>query len=129
LWDGSRLHGDLSAQELSFQLLPGPVVKLPIDQVAEFSAPYAVPPESTIREVALLIEQLQSDSWKRRQDATEKLVNIGACVIPLLQPKLDDRDAEVRQRAQTIIQRINAADKPSPTKKPSVGIGPGSAGR
>ena len=120
LWDGSRLHGDLSAQELSFQLMPGPVVKLPIAQVDEFSAPYAVPPEGTIREVALLIEQLQSDSWKQRQDATEKLVKIGACVIPLLQPRLDDSDAEVRQRAATIIERINAAEKPAPAKKPAV---------
>ena len=107
LWDGtSGLRGDLSSQEFCFQMTPGPTVKLPMGQVAAFRAPYQVPPQEQMSNVGQLVKQLGSDSFKERQAATDELIRLGPGVIPLLEPRLQDGDFEVRQRVEAIIERL-----------------------
>lgn len=116
LWDGtSGLRGDLATTELAFQVKPGPLLKLPVDQVQSFVAPFALPPESMMKDVNQLIDKLRSDKWKDRQEASDQLVKIGPAAIQVLKPFLQDRDAEVRQRIGAIIDRLRPdSDKTAP---------------
>ncbi|MFB3891003.1 MAG: hypothetical protein ACE15C_03160 [Phycisphaerae bacterium] len=117
LWDGTKgLQGDMEQQELTFEMIPGPVVKVPTGQIVSLVSPFALPPDDVLKQVGALIDQLGSETWKERQKATDELLKIGPSVIPILQGKLTDRDAEVRQRVEEILEKLNA--KPTPTPAP-----------
>lgn len=69
-------------------------------------------------EADILIEQLDSRSYKKREEATQKLEKMGAKVISKVQQCITDEESslEQKQRCKLIVRKIN--------KKRWEGIGP-----
>jgi len=67
-------------------------------------------PTASDKEMKRLTDQLGSERFQEREQATEKLLKLGKSALPSLQEAVQSRDAEVRHRAQMVIDRISAAD-------------------
>ncbi|HEX2973039.1 MAG TPA: HEAT repeat domain-containing protein, partial [Tepidisphaeraceae bacterium] len=67
-------------------------------------------------EVDAVIGQLSADDWKTRQQAQERLVQIGEpAVDPLRRLVRDTQDEEVRTRAEAALRQIETNDRSGPT--------------
>lgn len=112
LWDGSKgLSGDLQQDELTFEIMPGPTLKIPTGQVVTLATPHALPSEDVSKQVDGLIAKLGADNWKDRQKAQEALIRLGNSIVPVLQDRLKDEDAEIRQRVEEVIIRLGGTPK------------------
>jgi len=58
-----------------------------------------------------LIDQLGSERFEDREQATQELSKFGKSALPSLKEAAKSADAEVRRRAQQLIERISAADR------------------
>jgi hypothetical protein len=88
------------------------VVGVLFTEIARAAAPASAPTSAPSAELLAEITRLSSNDFKVRQEAQEKIVGMGAGVIPALQEagkKADD--PEVRTAAEAIIDRIIAADQ------------------
>jgi len=106
LWDGSEIVGRLEEAQLRFRILPGPEVRVPVDQVIGMTCLIRGSPEDFPRRVAQLIARLGSDRFQEREAATEDLIRLGQVVIPMVEPLLQHSDLEVRERARIILKRL-----------------------
>src|SRR2546421_331718 len=61
-------------------------------------------------EIKRWIDQLGSERFQDREQATQKLLKFGKSALPSLKEAVKSRDAEVRHRAQQLIERISAPD-------------------
>ncbi len=61
-------------------------------------------------EIKRWIDQLGSEQFQDREQATQKLLKFGKSALPSLKEAVKSRDAEVRHRAQQLIDRISAHD-------------------
>jgi hypothetical protein len=66
----------------------------------------AKPKPASAEEIQKLIQQLGHDSFAVREEATKRLAEIGRPAVPALREALRNKDAEVRQRAQRILEGI-----------------------
>ena len=57
---------------------------------------------AVVDEVGLLVRQLGFDRWKKREDATVRLIAMGPAVAKALQPYADSEDLEIRMRVRWI---------------------------
>lgn len=62
--------------------------------------------EDTSAEVATLIEQLGSDDYPEREQATRKLIELGVDALPAVEAALEHDDPEVRFRAASIARQL-----------------------
>ena len=71
------------------------------------------------------IDQLGSERFENREKATQQLSKLGKSALPSLKAAIKSRDAEVRHRAQQLIERIeqpsvrptdNLPEQPAPLK-------------
>jgi uncharacterized protein (TIGR03067 family) len=62
------------------------------------------------KEINRLIDQLGSERFQDREQATQELLNLGKAALPRLKEALKSSDAEVRHRAQRLIDGILAPD-------------------
>jgi len=80
---------------------------------------YAAAPattQSTSAAIEALVAQLSSDDWKVRQNAQDRLVEMGDAVVPGLQQLVrESQDEEVRTRAEAALKQIEADNKAAPT--------------
>jgi hypothetical protein len=69
----------------------------------------AAPAESTPSpgEAAALVSQLGSDSYRTREEASRRLLQLGRAAIPAVRAGLKDADAEVRHRCADLLPRID----------------------
>jgi hypothetical protein len=119
-WDGMRLRGQLAEAKLACRITPGgPRVSLKTVQVASVarSAPLLRP--EAHKKAEKLIAQLAAESYKDREAATKALVRMGKGIVPLLRKHADSPDAEVRQRIEGILRRI---DVPGTTPAPPLDV-------
>jgi len=114
LWDKSVHRGRLQQQELTFQMTPGPTLKLSAGQLVKLEQLLSLPPDDVVRKVDALVAKLYSESYKDRDAASEELLKMGSQVVPCLVKYTNDSDAEVRQRVNGIIEKLGgnkAADE------------------
>lgn len=115
LWDGSTLRGRLQQNELTFQILPGPVVKVSTSQVVSLLQSQSQPPDQILKQVDALVARLGAESYKDREDATAELLKLGPGVATVLQKYLKDNDPEVRQRVGLVLEKLRVpAEGPNP---------------
>jgi uncharacterized protein (TIGR03067 family) len=67
-------------------------------------------PVKSEKEMKRLIDQLGSERFIDREQATQELSKLGKSALPHLKEAAKSPDAEVRQRAKQLIERISAAD-------------------
>jgi uncharacterized protein (TIGR03067 family) len=69
-----------------------------------------VAPTESEKEVKRWIDQLGSERFQDREEATRKLLKLGKSALPKLKEALKSTDAEVRHRAQRLIDGILVPD-------------------
>jgi len=122
MWNGT-VHRGLPAQgEMSFEVTPRTVLKLPTSQIVSVVRPDPVPPAEIRKQVEDLAARLGAESFKERQEATDKLLQMGKGVAPLLQRLADSPDAEVRHRIQEILDRLGVGDSPKSDNPNAPGV-------
>ena len=103
LWNGTILTGRPIPDVLSFQMDPGPVVRLPISQLISLHQPNALPPDQVQTKVYKLIAQLGSETYSDRKDAQKQLERMGPTIVPILKKHEKSKDPEIRQRIQQLL--------------------------
>jgi hypothetical protein len=103
LWNGTILTGRPIPDVLSFQMDPGPIVRLPISQLISLHQPNALPPDQVQTKVYKLIAQLGSETYNDRKDAQKQLERMGPTIIPILKKHEKSKDPEIRQRIQQLL--------------------------
>jgi len=80
---------------------------------------YSVEPaatQPTAANIDALIQQLSSEQWRARQQAQERLGEMGDAVVPRLTALArESNDEEVRSRAEAALKQIEANNKTAPT--------------
>jgi hypothetical protein len=122
LWNRSVVRGRLGLEALGFRIVPGPDLKVNVNQCAGVYRAGITPCEEVRKEVEKLLGQLHAESPRDRQTAAEMLVRLGPGVVPVLQRYLrDEKDAEARARVEEIINRLggkNALTRPAGPPRP-----------
>src|SRR5437660_1272196 len=72
--------------------------------LALLPAEAAAPPDGAPR----LVEQLGSDEFAKREQATQALEAIGQAALPALRKAARSPDLEVRRRAEALLRKIEA---------------------
>ena len=114
LWDGSQSDGRVAAKALSFRIGSGPLVRIHPAQFVRITCTRVLPPPKDVARARKLIGLLGAESYKDRQDATEKLIAMGKPILPILRGHLQDTDPEVRHRIEGILEKLG--DKPGAPK-------------
>jgi hypothetical protein len=70
------------------------------------------PDAAALKRITALTEQLGSDQFAVRQQASQKLVDAGVLALPALRQVMRGQSLEMTQRAQQCITRIEAASPP-----------------
>ena len=109
MWDGTIHKGRLGADSLELRITPGPTLRVHPAQVVTISRPDPQPPEALQKQVADLIKQLSAESYKDRQEATEKLKGIRG-IRSLLGKYRKHEDPEVRERIEEVLRSSVGAD-------------------
>jgi len=120
MWNGSVYRGQVVREELTFRIVPGPMLKIYVGQIASLVRPQALPPGQMRKQVEKLVARLSAESYKDRQAATDALKKMGRAIVPLLQRYTRSDDPEVRHRIEEIIEHLggksstHAASSPFP---------------
>jgi hypothetical protein len=110
IWNGSTFRGRLASAQLRVQIVPGPWMQLDLDRLSQLHRPHALPPREIVEQVARLVELLDEPSYEKRQEATEKLKQMGQAIRPLLRRhKADTPSLEVRNRIEDILEIHSSA--------------------
>jgi hypothetical protein len=72
--------------------------------------------EARDKETRRLVEQLASERFGDREEATQQLAKLGKSALPRLKEASKSPDAEVRRRAQQLVQQIEPP--PAPPSRP-----------
>jgi hypothetical protein len=103
----SVVRGRLGLEALGFRIVPGPDLKVNVNQCAGVYRAGITPCEEVRKEVEKLLWQLHAESPRDRQTAGEMLVRLGPGALPVLQRHLrDEKDAEARAQVEEIIDRL-----------------------
>jgi hypothetical protein len=78
----------------------------PFLSAAEIEVTEKAAPAKSERELKRLIDQLGSERCRDRQQATQKLSKLGKSVLPCLREAANSPDAEVRRRAQQLVEQL-----------------------
>jgi hypothetical protein len=111
MWNGSVHKGRLGQEELAFEIKPGPKVTVHTQHVLSVVRPRPLPPEATRKIVDELVALLGAESYKERQEATEKLIKMQG-IGSLLIKHLKHTDPEVRQRIEEILEKMGGVKVP-----------------
>jgi hypothetical protein len=71
-----------------------------------------MPSDQMLEKIKAVVQQLNADDWKARDQAQADLVAMGATVVPVLKKVRPDQGPEAQQRIDAIVKQF---DKPPPT--------------
>lgn len=112
MWNGTIHRGTPAQAEMPFEIAPGTILKLPTNQVVSVVRPDPLPPEDIRKQVETLVARLGAESYKDRQEASEKLSQLGKGIVPLLQKLAENPDVEIRHRIQEVLDKLGATAPP-----------------
>ncbi len=124
LWDETTVSGQLQEQELAVLLKSGVAMKVPVALVEEYNQPRPVASGAVVESIKTLVADLNSDDWKARDAAQEKLVAMGPVVISTIKQIRGAQPPEAQQRIDLVLKQL---EKDSKTTKPA-GAGAGAGG-
>ena len=100
--DGDQLQASPAAKE------PSAATASAAPSAAPAAAPSAAPAAVSKEDVAAMVKKLGDPSWRAREQAQKDLSSAGAPAVDELEKALKSDDAEVRQRAESILKTIRA---------------------
>jgi hypothetical protein len=77
---------------------------VPVALVAEYTQPQPKPADSMVEKVKLVVEKLNADDWKARDEAQKQLTAMGAPIAPLLKQMRPNQPPEAQQRIDDVLQ-------------------------
>jgi len=126
LWDDTTVSGQLQEQELAVLLKSGVAMKVPVALVEEYNQPRPQASGAVVESIKSLVGELNSDDWKARDAAQEKLITMGPVVISTIKQIRAAQPPEAQQRIDLVLKQL---EKDNKTTKPAAGGagGPGGA--
>ena len=124
LWDDTTVSGQLQEQELSVLLKSGVAMKVPVALVEEYNQPRPQASGAVVESIKGLVGELNSDDWKQRDAAQEKLITMGPVVISTIKQIRAAQPPEAQQRIDLVLKQL---EKDAKTKPSAAGGGAGGA--
>ena len=106
MWNGSVIKGKLNVDEIGFAVSPGDRWALPVAKITSITCPQAIPPKAMRLKIEKLIAQLGAEGYKDREAAATALVSMGKGIIPLIKRHLSNKDPEIRQRIEDVLEQL-----------------------
>src|SRR5438552_1104706 len=103
LWDDSIVQGQLCEPVLDFLSNCGLSVRIPASLIDRYLQPRPQPSENVIQTIKSLVEHLNADDWKQRDEAQEKLTAMGSVAIGTLKQLRLKESPEAQQRIDLIV--------------------------
>src|SRR5436190_15541107 len=113
LWDETTVSGQLQEQEVSCQLKSGVTMKVPVALVEEYNQPRPQASGTVVNSIKDLVGELNSDDWKQRDAAQDKLIAMGTVVISTLKQVRAAQPPEAQQRIDLILKQLEKDKKPA----------------
>ena len=106
LWGGSTVVGGLRSSTIPLRVR-GQEWLVPTSELLEASAPAPQVSDASRTQIAALIRQLASDTWREREAATTELAEFGYLAQPVLEEvRSTTQDPEVRRRVDSILEDL-----------------------
>jgi hypothetical protein len=118
LWDQTRLTGQLETQSLTCDLGDGIQVSLPVPLIDAFSQPSPMPSAQMLEKIKAVVQQLNADDWKARDQAQADLVAMGNTIVPVLKKVREDQGPEAQQRIDAILKQFEKPGSAKPQPAP-----------
>jgi len=110
-WDGTNLAGTFVDAGVAFEIGPGgPTVNVPPSSILSAVNPTPSPPPEALKKIEKLVAQLGAVSYLDREKAQKDLIAMGKSIVPLLRPHLKNRDPEIRQRIQAVLEQLGVKE-------------------
>jgi hypothetical protein len=103
LWDDSVVAGQLREPVLDFLSNCGVSVRIPAALAEEYVQPRPQPSENVIETIKSLVERLNADDWRMRDEAQEKLTAMGPVALGTLKQLRPKELPEAQQRIDLIV--------------------------
>ncbi|PTX99480.1 hypothetical protein DB346_16710 [Verrucomicrobia bacterium LW23] len=110
LWGGGSISGEIRQSLLPFRV-GDKIWQIPTRDIVDVVVPVPIISEGMRDNIARLIRDLGVDEWEKRETATQELTNLGYLAkAQLAEAAQQAQDAEVRTRAQKILDALNNAN-------------------
>jgi hypothetical protein len=103
LWDDSLVQGQLREPVLDFLSNCGVSMRIPAGLVEEYVQPRPQPSDNVIETIKSLVERLNADDWRMRDEAQEKLISMGPVALGTLKQLRVKEAPEAQQRIDLIV--------------------------
>jgi hypothetical protein len=113
MWNGSVIKGKLDVDEIGFAVTQGDRWDLPVSKITSITCPQALPPKAMRMKIEKLIAQLGAEGYKDREAAAVALVGMGKGIIPLIKRHLSNKDPEIRQRIEDVLEQLGYKSQPA----------------
>lgn len=104
LADGSRVSGKVSLKSMTVETVYGQLT-VPISEVVRLRVAQGGDAKTRAK-VAALIKKLGSSAFQERQRASDQILKLGALSLEQLKAATRNSDAEVRSRAQKLLEEV-----------------------
>jgi hypothetical protein len=111
LWDDSLVAGQLQEPVLDFLSNCGVSVRIAANLVDEYLQPRPQPSENVIGTIKSLVEKLNADDWRLRDEAQDKLVAMGPVAMGTLKQLRTNQEPEAQQRIDVIVPVLERAGR------------------
>ncbi len=113
LWDDSTITGRLAEPMLECSLAGGAVARVPVGVIERYVSTAPQPAAGIVERIHKLVEMLNADDWRQREQAEADLVAMGNIIVPTLQQLRENQPPEARQWIDSILNRLG---KGSPSR-------------
>jgi len=103
LWDDSFVAGQLQEPVLDFLSNCGVSVRIPANLIEEYVQPRPQASENVVATIKKLVERLNADDWRLRDEAQEKLIGMGPVALGTLKQLRIKEGPEAQQRIDLIV--------------------------
>jgi hypothetical protein len=111
LWDDSVVAGQLREPVLDFLSNCGVSMRIGAQLVEEYAQPRPQPSENVIAAIRSLVERLNADDWRMRDEAQEKLMAMGPVALGTLKELRTKEGPEAQQRIDLIVPVLEKLGK------------------
>lgn len=119
LWDGSQTQGRVKEDSLQVAVGKGVTVNVKMGLVSRVVNSIPVLPPTMVTQVQRLIAQLDDADSQKRDEAQERLVEMGKLIEPLLREKLQTAKPEAKMRLEAVLQRLGVGSKTEDQRRPA----------